>query len=112
MSGGLFDLRALWTRAMLRDVHYEDRYRQLDTLYRVKDPWDLDTPRERYRFEETNRLVQREFGKISRIFEIGCGEGYQSQYLAQICDHLHGCDVSARAVERARKKVPTGTFSV
>ncbi len=107
-----FAMRALWTRAMLHGVHYRDRYHQLDTLYRITDPWDLDSPRERFRFEETNRLIQREFGNVARLLEVGCGEGYQSQYLARICDRLHGCDVSARAVERARKRVPTGTFSV
>jgi 2-polyprenyl-3-methyl-5-hydroxy-6-metoxy-1,4-benzoquinol methylase len=97
---------------MLHGVHYRDRYHQLDTLYRITDPWDLDSPREHFRFEETNRLIQREFGNVARLLEVGCGEGYQSQYLARICDRLHGCDVSVRAVERARKRAEPSTFSV
>jgi 2-polyprenyl-3-methyl-5-hydroxy-6-metoxy-1,4-benzoquinol methylase len=105
-------LRRLWTRAMLRSVHYGDRHQQLDMLYRMADPWDLDNPRERIRFEQTNRLIQREFGKVASLLEVGCGEGHQSQYLAKICDRLHGCDVSTRAVERARKRCEASTFSV
>ena len=107
-----FSLRRLWTRAMLRSVHYRDRYQQLDMLYRITDPWELDSPHERIRFEQTNRLIQREFGKVASLLEVGCGEGHQSQYLAKVCDRLHGCDVSARAVERARKRCEMSTFSV
>lgn len=105
-------LRSLWTRAMLRGVHYRERYQQLNALYRITDPWNLDSPRERVRFDETNRLIQREFGHVASILEVGCGEGYQSRYLTQVCDRLHGFDVSARAVDRARKRCPTSTFTV
>jgi 2-polyprenyl-3-methyl-5-hydroxy-6-metoxy-1,4-benzoquinol methylase len=97
---------------MLRGVHYRDRHQQLNVLYQITDPWDLDSPRERFRFEETNRLIQREFGHVATILEVGCGEGYQSRYLAQVCDRLHGFDVSARAVDRARRRCPTSTFTV
>jgi SAM-dependent methyltransferase len=107
-----FSIRELWTRVMLRGAPYRDRYHQLNMLYRITNPWDLDCPRETFRFEETNRLIQREVGKVATLLEVGCGEGYQSQYLAKICDRLHGCDISARAVDRARRRVPTSTFSV
>jgi 2-polyprenyl-3-methyl-5-hydroxy-6-metoxy-1,4-benzoquinol methylase len=112
MASSPFSLRGLWTRAMLRHVHYRNRYQQLDMLYRITDPWDLDSGRERFRFEETNRLIRREFGHVGSLLEVGCGEGHQSRYLTQVCDQLHGYDVSARAVERARKRCPAGTFSV
>jgi SAM-dependent methyltransferase len=107
-----FSLRGLWKQVMLRHVHYRNRHEQLDMLYRIEDPWDLDSARERFRFEETNRLIQREFGHVASLLEVGCGEGHQSRYLAQVCDRLHGYDVSARAVERARKRCPSSTFSV
>src|SRR4051812_34342504 len=94
-------LRRLWTRVMLRGVHYRDRHQQLDMLYRVRDPWNLDSPREHFRFEETNRLITREFGHVPNLLELGCGEGYQSRHLEKVCDRLHGCDISANAVERA-----------
>ncbi|MGH6856139.1 MAG: class I SAM-dependent methyltransferase [Methylocella sp.] len=107
-----FLLKALWTRAMLRGVHYRNRYQQLDLMYLITDPWNLDNPRDRFRFEKTNRLIRHEFGHVASVLEVGCGEGYHSQYLARVCDRLHGCDVSARAVERARRRCPTSTFSV
>lgn len=112
MSSTPFSLRGLWTRMMLRRIQYSDRHQKLDLLYSIADPWGMDSARERFRFEETNQLIQREFGHVAKLLEVGCGEGHQSQYLAQICDRLHGCDVSARAVERARKRCPTSTFSV
>jgi 2-polyprenyl-3-methyl-5-hydroxy-6-metoxy-1,4-benzoquinol methylase len=112
MSPVLFSLKGLWTRMMLRRIHYRDRHQKLDLLYSISDPWGMDGARERFRFEQTNRLIQREFGHVADLLEVGCGEGHQSQYLAQICDRLYGCDVSARAVERARKRCPTSTFSV
>jgi 2-polyprenyl-3-methyl-5-hydroxy-6-metoxy-1,4-benzoquinol methylase len=97
---------------MLRRVHYRNRHQQLDMLYRIEDPWDLNSAREHFRFKETNQLIQREFGHVASLLEIGCGEGHQSQHLEQVCDRLHGYDVSTRAVERARKRCPTSTFSV
>ena len=105
-------LKGLWTRAMLRGVHYRDSFQRIDMLYMIPDPWNLDNPQERFRYQETNRLIRNEFGHVTRLLEVGCGEGYQSQYLAQVCSQLHGCDVSTRAVERARKRCPNSTFSV
>lgn len=112
MASSPFSFRDLWTRAMLSRVHYRNHHKRLDTLYRIEDPWDLNSTRERFRFEKTNQLIQQEFGHIANLLEVGCGEGHQSQYLAQVCDRLHGYDVSTRAVERARKRCPTSTFSV
>ncbi len=97
---------------LLRGVHYRDSHQRLDMLYQMPDPWGLDNPREHFRFEETNRLIQREFGHVGSLLEIGCGEAHQSEYLARVCDRLHGYDVSARAVERARARCPASTFSV
>lgn len=104
--------RNLWTRILLRGVHFRDRYRQLDTLYRLPNPWNLEDPKELFRFEQTNNLIKQEFGHVGRLFEIGCGEGHQSLYLAETCDQLSGCDVSARAIERARRRFPKGEFLV
>ena len=105
-------IKDLWSRALLHGVHYRDRYGQLDFLYKLNDPWNLNSPGERVRYQETNNLIQREFGRPRRLLELGCGEGYQSQYLARVCDSLHGCDISARAVQRARDRCTSGTFSV
>ncbi|BDC53144.1 hypothetical protein F183_A54590 (plasmid) [Bryobacterales bacterium F-183] len=103
-------LRDFWVRLTLRGVHFTNRHAQLNQLYRAKDPWNLDTPREKYRFTETNRLIQSAFGRPNKLLEIGCGEGIQSRYLREICNELYGIDVAARAVERAKESLPDCKF--
>jgi trans-aconitate methyltransferase len=105
-------LRRQWTRIPLHGVHFADRYGRLDLLYRIRDPWEMETEQQRYRFRETNRLIEEHFGRVGRILEVGCGEGHQSEELLRVCDHLTGIDVSARAVERARERCPDATFAV
>ena len=102
--------RDTWRRLLLRGVHFSDRHRQLDFLYRVEDPWQLDCARERYRFQAVNEIIRREFGEPIRIIEVGCGEGLQSSYLIDVCKHLHGIDISSTAIARARKRCPAATF--
>ncbi|HML09652.1 MAG TPA: SAM-dependent methyltransferase [Stellaceae bacterium] len=104
-------LRDYWVRLMLRRVHYTDRADKLDLLYMVEDPWRLQSAKEQARFAWTNRLIAAQFGRPATILEIGCGEGYQSQHLVQVCDRLYGIDVSARAVRRARRRCPVAQFA-
>jgi SAM-dependent methyltransferase len=104
-------LRDLWFRLFLRGVHYQDRHRQLDTLYRVEDPWRMSSPEEKTRFEALNAIILREFGRPGSVLEIGSGEGHQSLWLLKVCERLHGREISPRAVERARKRCPAATFS-
>jgi SAM-dependent methyltransferase len=103
-------LRKQWARFFLHDVHFADRYDRLDALYRIRDPWELETEPQRYRFRETNRLISERFGRVESLLEVGCGEGHQSQHLLEVCEHLVGVDVSGRAVERARARCPRATF--
>jgi SAM-dependent methyltransferase len=104
-------LRQLWVRLALRDVHYADRTDKLDRLYRFEDPWHMESAREQARFAWTNRLISDHFGRLDTMLEIGCGEGHQSAHLSQICEHLYGIDVSARAVRRAQQRCPGATFA-
>ena len=103
-------LRSIWQRLLLRGVHYSDRHGQLDLLYRMPDPWQLDCEKEHYRFDTTNAIIRREFGHPTRVIEIGCGEGVQSARLMEVCNTLHGIDISPTAVSRARRRCPSGTF--
>lgn len=105
-------LRRQWTRIPLRGVHFADRYGRLDLLYRIRDPWEMETEQQRFRFRETNRLIEQQFGRVGSVLEVGCGEGHQSEELLRICDDLVGIDVSSRAVERARTRCPGATFAV
>jgi SAM-dependent methyltransferase len=105
-------LKQFWRRIVLKGVRYSDQYKKLDSYYIVNDPWGMNSPSERYRFAETNRLILEKFGRVSSILEIGCGEGHQSLYLKMICDRLRGFDVSERAVKRAQKRCSGVDFFV
>jgi SAM-dependent methyltransferase len=105
-------LRAYWKRMALRRLHYADRVDKLDRLYRVENPWHMDSAKEQARFAWTNRLIAARLPTLDTILEIGCGEGHQSQYLSRICGQLFGIDVSARAVRRAAQRCPQGIFAV
>jgi len=105
-------LKDYWMRLALRGVHYADGAGKLDFLYRVEDPWQMRSAREQARFDWSNGLIADRFAPLDTILEIGCGEGHQSQYLARQCRRLYGIDVSARAVERARRRCPEGRFAV
>ncbi len=103
-------LRRQWLKYTLRNVTNNDNYAGLDRIYTIPDPWSLDSPREHVRFEITNTFINRNFGKVDNLLEIGCGEGLQSSYLRQVCNNLHGIDVSPTAVARARQRLPEVHF--
>ena len=92
---------------------YRDEVAGFDRLYLVRDPWSLDKlDSEQFRFRRTNQLILSNFGHSYSLLEIGCGEGIQSRYLQQVCEQLYGMDVSFRAIRRARRRCPYGTFGV
>ncbi len=105
-------IRRMWMRFGLRGVHYRSQYGKLNWIYMMPDPWNAASPSQKFRFEETNRLIEMKFGRVNNLLEIGCGEGHQSLYLNAICDHLTGLDVSLRVVKRAAKRCPQSDFFV
>ncbi len=104
--------RKVWRRIALRNLSASDNHRQLDRLYAVADPWQMTSAREQFRFQMTNALLEAKVGRVGSLLEIGCGEGHQSEHLATLTDQLYGLDVSARAVERARTRLPGARFDV
>lgn len=102
----------LWRRMILPKVRANDNHSALNHLYAMEDPWQMSSGKEQSRFIQTNELISRHFGHLERILEIGCGEGHQSEYLARLCERLDGLDVSARAVARAKTRLPSARFSV
>jgi 2-polyprenyl-3-methyl-5-hydroxy-6-metoxy-1,4-benzoquinol methylase len=99
-------VRRLWMKYALRGVGQADAHGKLDLAYMVEDPWKLDSEPEHARFRGTSERLARAFGRPTTILEVGCGEGVQSEYFARQCDRLTGIDVSARAIERAKKRLP------
>ena len=95
----------------LRGTGNGDNHARLDVAYKVRDPWNMESPLEHARFQATGTLIANTFGHVGSLLEIGCGEGHQSEHLAKQCDRLYGLDVSATAVERARARVPAAQFA-
>lgn len=103
--------RRSWMKYALRGVGANDNFGRLDLAYSIEDPWNMDSPTEISRFEGTNRIIEREFGRVGSLLELGCGEGHQTRHLARLADRVYGLDVSAKAVERARVRLPQGQFA-
>ena len=104
--------RKVWRRIALRNLTASDNHQQLDRLYAIADPWQMTSAKEQFRFAMTNTLIAEKCGRVGSLLEIGCGEGHQSEHLATLADQLYGLDVSARAVERARTRLPQARFDV
>lgn len=105
-------VRRAWMKYAMKGVAGADAHGRLDRAYVVEDPWNLESEMESARFEWTNRIIRTRIGAIDSILEIGCGEGHQSLQLRKLCRNFHGIDVSARAVGRARNRVPDAQFAV
>jgi SAM-dependent methyltransferase len=105
-------LRRTWMRYALRGVGGADNHARLDLAYRMPDPWNMASERERLRFARTNALVARHFPDARSVLELGCGEGHQSAELQRLCPEVYGVDVSGIAIERAQRRLPTAKFAV
>jgi 2-polyprenyl-3-methyl-5-hydroxy-6-metoxy-1,4-benzoquinol methylase len=105
-------LATLWKRAMLRNIQFSDAHNRLDLLYKLPDPWGMETAREEYRFRETNDFLLKHVGRVDTLLEVGCGEGHQTQALQIVARNIVGIDVSPTAIQRARVRAPAATFIV
>ena len=100
----------LWRRFVLNHLEFSDNYKRFELAYLRKDPYRLAG--EQLRYSQTNQIIRSAFGHPASLLEIGCAEGYQSLHLLDLCEELHGVDVSNRAVARARRRCPKGKFAV
>lgn len=104
-------IRRTWMKYAMRGVGGADNYERLDLAYRLGDPWNMESGLEQARFAATNALVERHFGHVGSLLEVGCGEGHQTQALRRLADEVYGIDVSPTAIERARVRVPDAQFA-
>lgn len=104
-------IRRTWMKYAMRGVGGADNYERLDLAYKLGDPWNMESGLEQARFAATNALVERHFGRVGSLLEIGCGEGHQTQALRRLADEVYGIDVSPTAIERARVRVPDAHFA-
>lgn len=104
-------VRRAWMKYAMRGVGGADDYQRLELAYRLGDPWNMDSGLEQARFAATNALLERAFGRVGSLLEIGCGEGHQTLALQALAGQVHGIDVSPTAIERARDRVPGAQFA-
>ena len=105
-------LKSLWSRFWLKGSQFTGRYGNLEKLYVVEDPWNLSSEKEQARFERSNALIAQIAPGCSSLLEVGCGEGYQTAWLQKVSASVVGVDISARAIDRARKACPGVRFEV
>ncbi len=75
--------------------YFEAIYREDD------DPWGFETrPYEAAKYEATLAALPRP--RYRRALEVGCSIGVLTRMLAGRCDGLLACDVSEKALDRAR----------
>jgi SAM-dependent methyltransferase len=99
-------MRRAWMKYALRTVRQNDAHDRLDLAYKMPDPWHMASAQEQARFAETNAVIARELGEqFGSLLEIGCGEGHQTEHLATLAARVTGLDVSATAIERARRRL-------
>ncbi|MCA0245242.1 MAG: class I SAM-dependent methyltransferase [Proteobacteria bacterium] len=108
----LAQLRSQWARFWLRRSKFSGRYHDLQRLYAIKDPWNLRSAKEQHRFAASNAIIRRIAGDCDSLLELGCGEGFQTIWLAQVSRTVAGIDVSEKAVERARLMNPQAEVKV
>lgn len=102
--------RRLWMRYAMRTGGVEDSS-DFDLAYRIEDPWGMDSQAEQARFDATNGIIERCFGRIGSLLELGCGEGHQTGHFARVSERQFGIDISPRAIERARLRLPAAQFA-
>lgn len=90
---------------------YAADYESLDRLFRAKtDAWNFETDRyESARFDKIIDVIKRV--PHASILEVGCAEGHLTRRLCEIAEKVTAFDVSATAVERARKAAPRAQIS-
>ncbi len=99
--------RQIWKRLFLRDLTQTDRQTRINALYALRDPWGLEREPEQARYTESNRIISTEFAETNTILEIGSGEGLQTLHLLKIASSIQGIEVSRRAADRSRCRIPS-----
>jgi 2-polyprenyl-3-methyl-5-hydroxy-6-metoxy-1,4-benzoquinol methylase len=71
-----------------------------------ENPWHYDSARARQRFAQVVEMLERVSiqRQLGSALEIGCAEGFFTEYLADRCNSLLAVDFTRLALERARRR--------
>jgi len=72
-----------------------------DAFYGVTDPWQTRTIRNRDRIFKD---IASRYLRGKKVLELGCGEGYQTTVVFDVCSHVTGVDISQIAINRANSR--------
>jgi SAM-dependent methyltransferase len=96
--------RALGAATDRDSVTFEQLYRKRE------DPWGLRaSPFTQYRYLALLERIAA-FTPCQTLLDVGCGEGLFTRYLTGVAANVVGIDLSATAIERARRNVPRAGF--
>ncbi len=99
---------SLWSGLRVSWQAFKTRRKLNRQFGKREDPFSYSTdPYEIARLEALDRAVG---AKPGRVLELACAEGHLTERLAPRVDDLLALDISARAIERARKRAPSARF--
>ncbi|MEK7388409.1 MAG: class I SAM-dependent methyltransferase [Elusimicrobiota bacterium] len=99
----------LWSRARVAWQALKTRRKMNRQFRRREDPFGYcTTPYERVRLEALEEVLGA--GPLNAALEAGCAEGHFTERLARRAAEVTGLDISAVALVRARRRVPSAAF--
>lgn len=100
---------SLWSRARVAWQAFKTR-RKLNRQFRKReDPFSYSSePYEIGRLEALDAALGA--GRLGRVLELACAEGHFTERLARRSGSVTALDISAVAIERARRRAPAAHF--
>lgn len=100
---------SLWSKARVGWQAFKTR-RKLNRQFRKReDPFSYSTdPYEIDRLEALDAALGA--GRLGRILELACAEGHLTERLARRAASVTALDISAVAIDRARRRAPAASF--
>jgi len=100
---------SLWSGLRVRWQAFKTRRKMNRQFGRREDPFSYGLfPYEKARLDAMEAALSgRRWG---RVLEAGCAEGHFTQRLVCLTDHVTALDISAVALTRARRRVPSAEF--
>ncbi|MCR4294751.1 MAG: class I SAM-dependent methyltransferase [Elusimicrobia bacterium] len=100
---------SLWSRARVAWQAFKTRRKLNRQFGKREDPFSYATdPYERARLEALDAALGA--GRLGRVLELACAEGHFTERLARRASSVTALDISAVAIERARRRASAAAF--